>query len=238
MLSVVIPAFNEAQRLPRCLESVRESARECGLSDYEIVVCDNASTDDTARLARETGARVVHEPIRRISRSRNAGAAAAKGEWLLFVDADSWLRPPTLRGMLDAASSGTVVGGGSTIGFDRLTWWAWIALAFWTALSLSMRWAAGSFVFCRADAFREVGGFPAEVAAGEEIYLSRALTRWGRARGLRFVVLTGAPHLSSGRKFESYSLFHYLRAMTRLLISPRRGLRDNAFHDYLYDDRR
>ena len=55
----------------------------------ELIVCDNNSTDRTAEIARNAGARVVFEPVNQIARARNRGAAAATGDWLIFVDADS-----------------------------------------------------------------------------------------------------------------------------------------------------
>lgn len=159
-LSIVIPAYNEEKLLAACLRSAQAAASACGLADYEIVVCDNNSTDATPSIAHQAGAKVVFEPVNRISRSRNAGAAAAAGDWLLFIDADSYLSAATLRAMLAAAASGRWVGGGSVIDFDQKPWWGALMVGLWTAISLSLRWAAGSLVFCRADAFREVGGFP------------------------------------------------------------------------------
>ena len=237
-LSIVIPAFNEEKLLAGCLSSAREAAAACGLGDYELVVCDNASTDATARIAREAGAKLACEPVRRISRSRNAGAAAASGDWLLFIDADSRLSAATLRAMLAAAASGRWAGGGSVIDFDSKPWWGTLLVGLWTALSRTFRWAAGSFVFCRADAFKEVGGFPPDLAAGEEVGLSRGLKRWGQSRGLGFVILTKAPHVSSGRKFYLYSFAELLGVLLEIAKSPRRGLRDNAVHKQLYDGRR
>jgi len=237
-LSIIVPAFNEEKLLAGCLRSVRAAAAACGVKDYELVVCDNNSTDATARLAREAGARVVFEPVNRISLARNAGAAAAQGDWLLFIDADSRLSAATLRAMLDAAGSGRNVGGGSVIDFDRKPWWGWLLLSVWTALSRTCRWAAGSFVFCRADAFGEVGGFPAELAAAEEVDLSRRLKRWGQARGLDFTILTGAPHVSSGRKFYIYRPRELLAVLLEMAKSPRRCLRDTAIHKQFYDGRR
>jgi glycosyltransferase involved in cell wall biosynthesis len=58
--------------------------------EHEIIVCDNNSTDRTGELARAEGARVLFEPVNQISRARNAGAAVANGQWLVFVDADSF----------------------------------------------------------------------------------------------------------------------------------------------------
>jgi glycosyltransferase involved in cell wall biosynthesis len=238
LLSIIVPAFNEAALLPACLASAKAAAAACGLTDWELIVCDNASTDATARLAAEAGAKVVFEPERRIARARNAGAAAASGRWLLFIDADSVLSPESLRAVLAAAESGRVAGGGSLIDFDRKPWWGFVALAAWSAVSRLMGWAAGSFVFCRADAFRDVGGFPPELAAGEEVGLSRALKRWGAARGRGFTILTQSRHVSSGRKFYIYSPWEMLAVLWALARSPRRALGDNASLPHLYDGRR
>ena len=237
-LSIIIPAFNEEKLLPGCLDSVRAAAAACGLSGYETVVCDNASTDATARIAREAGAQVACEPVRRISRSRNAGAAAACGDWLLFIDADSQLSAAKLREMLDAIRSGRCAGGGSLIDFDSKPWWGALTLALWTALSLALRWAAGSFVFCRADAFKEIGGFPPDMGAGEEVGLSRSLGSWGRRRGLGFIILTRTRHVSSGRKFRLYSPGEFLTMLLEIAKSPRRSLRDNTVLKPFYDGRR
>ena len=83
-LSIVIPAFNEEKLLAGCLRSARAAASACGHADNEMVVCDNNSTDATASIARQAGAKVVCEPLNRISRARNTGAAVRRplGGWL------------------------------------------------------------------------------------------------------------------------------------------------------------
>ena len=90
-ISVVIPAFNEEKLLGATLRSIQEAGAAFADLGWtmEIVVCDNNSTDATAALARAAGARVVFEPVNQIARARNTGAAAADGDWLIFVDADS-----------------------------------------------------------------------------------------------------------------------------------------------------
>ena len=239
-LSIVIPAYNEEKLLGACLAGVREALALCGRPrlDSEIIVCDNASTDSTARIALSAGARVVFEPVRRISISRNSGAAAASGDWLLFIDADSLLTAATLQAMLQAAQTGRFAGGGCLIDFDRKPWWGVLPLGVWNLLSRTLRLAAGSFVFCRADAFREAGGFPPDLAAGEELGLTKALKAWGKARGLGFTILTGTRHLSSGRKFYLYGPWELLGILLKLAISPARGMRDTRVSKHLYDGRR
>lgn len=239
-LSIVVPAFNEEKLLQACLESAR-AALASGLRpgwESEIVVCDNNSTDATAAIAKEEGAAVVFEPHNQISRSRNTGARAASGDWLLFIDADSVLDPVVLGDMLSAAESGRFVGGGCLIEFDFMPPAVLFAVRAWNLLSRTMGWAAGSFVFSRADAFREVGGFSQELYAAEEIALSMALKRWGRARGLRFTILRKKPHLSSGRKARLYTSREFCRVLMSLVFSPVKTIKDRKSLFQLYDGRR
>ena len=110
-LSIIIPAFNEESLITQCLKSVTDSLavnRSAGFS-YEIIVVDNNSTDNTAKLSKRQHARVVFEPVNHIGRARNAGAAAATGDWLLFVDADSLLNPGMITDILQMIESGKYV---------------------------------------------------------------------------------------------------------------------------------
>ena len=98
-VSVVIPAFNEEKLLPSTLGAVRAAAAAFTARgwEWECVVCDNNSTDRTAEVARAAGAAVVFEPVNQIGRARDAGARAATGAWLVFIDADSWPSPAAGR---------------------------------------------------------------------------------------------------------------------------------------------
>jgi len=233
-LSVVVPAYNEEKLLRACLRSVKS----CLPPGSELIVCDNNSTDATPRIAAEEGATVVFEPHNQISRARNAGAKAATGDWLLFIDADSVLNPGTLEDLLLFMKAGCVVGGGCLVAMDRVPKRFLPLVGFWNLCSRLFLVAAGSFVFCRADAFREVGGFSEELYAGEELELSQALKRWGRQRGLDFVILTRCPHVSSGRKAYLYTGREMLDLLWRALPCPLRALRTREMLPQLYDGRR
>ena len=82
MLSIVIPTFNEEKFLPHLLKSLKEQT----FKDFEIIVADNNSTDATRSVAINVGAKVVKGGLP--ARGRNNGAKVARGEWLLFLDAD------------------------------------------------------------------------------------------------------------------------------------------------------
>lgn len=89
-VSVVIPSYNDADMLGRCLAALGTQTRPAD----EIVVVDNASTDRTCEVAVAAGARVVEEPVRGIFPATATGFDAARGELLLRLDADS-VPPPT-----------------------------------------------------------------------------------------------------------------------------------------------
>jgi glycosyltransferase involved in cell wall biosynthesis len=239
-LSIVIPAFNEARLIEHCLESVAASIAANRTSSFtsEIIVVDNNSTDNTAELAREAGAKVVFEPINQIGRARNAGAAHATGDWLLFLDADSLLIPGLLADILQMIESGKYVGCGSTLHMDRLPWWAALTLGIWTGLSIVFRWAAGALVVCRRDAFQDVGGFDQNLYALDEIALSKQLKQWGWKRGLRFTILTRHPLETSSRKVSLYSGREVTAQILRIFFLPKKTLQDKKYLSVWYDGRR
>ena len=238
-LSIIIPAYNEEKLITRCITSVfaaLESTAE--LLGTEVIVANNNSTDATADLAQRAGAVVVHEPVQQIARTRNAGARAATGDWLLFIDADSILHPVTLGDMLRHIQSGRFAAGGSVVGMDEAPRSAHLSVGVWNIFSKTFKQAAGSFVFCRADAFGEIGGFDEALFAAEEIDLSNKLKKWAKSRGLSFVILRKKPHLSSGRKFYLYSKREMFALMWRTMILPSSTLRSKKYLDLFYDGRR
>ncbi len=85
LVSVVVPARNEADALPQCLEALGQQT----YPNYEIVVVDNASADATAEVAKAYGCRVVHEETVGVGRARQRGFSVAQGEIVASTDADS-----------------------------------------------------------------------------------------------------------------------------------------------------
>jgi len=123
MVSIVVPAHNEAQVLTGTLDALRRAAASLD-RPWEIVVVDDASTDATALIARDAGARVVPVNLRHIAAVRNAGAREARGDVLVFVDADTVVPPETLAAAVGALDGGAA-GGGAHVTFDGpLPWYA------------------------------------------------------------------------------------------------------------------
>lgn len=240
LVSIIIPAFNEERLISACLKSVDAALaanRAYGFA-HEVIVVDNNSTDKTALLATEAGARVVFEPINQIARARTAGADAASGDWLLFLDADCLLNAALVDDIFRLIAQGKHVGAGSTLYMPNLPWWAAGLLHFWTALSVIFKWAAGALIVCNAKAFREVGGFNQALYAAEEVDLSRKLKQWGRAHRLAFTILRKHPIETSPRKVELYSSREIFSQFFRLLLSPWRTLQNKKRLSIWYDGRR
>jgi glycosyltransferase involved in cell wall biosynthesis len=231
VLSFVVPAHNEERYLAATLASIHAAARELGIP-YEIIVADDASTDGTADLARNGGARVVAVNHRKISATRNSGAHAALGERLIFVDADTLVDVPVVRAALAAMDAGAV-GGGAAVRFsDAAPGWAIAVMHGIVWFMRVARLAAGCYVFCTRPAFDAVGGFDEDYYGAEEWLISHALKKHGRFVVLRESVATSA------RKVQGRSFGATVRIMLMLLLRGRRGLRDRRNMGFWYEDNR
>lgn len=239
-ISVVIPAFNEEKLLGRTLGSVQQALVAFSSRDWdtEVVVCDNNSTDTTSTIARAAGAQVVFEPVNQISRARNRGAEAATGDWFIFVDADSAPTRGLFDDVADAIASGHYLAGGSTVALDTAHPAGERITRFWNWISRTFCLLAGSFIFCEARAFHEVGGFSAELFAGEELDLSHKLKRLAKARGKTVVILRQHPLVTSARKVHLYSRTEYARFLLKASFARHRVLRSREACHPWYDGRR
>ena len=239
-ISIIVPAYNEEKLIAETLQRIITAMAaflERGWSS-ELIVCDNNSTDQTAELALAGGAQLVFEPINQIGRARNRGAASAKGDWLLFIDADSHPSAELFRDMIAAIERGNCLAGGSTIRLDgpgRLARWS---TKLWNLISRSTRALAGSFIFCNAEAFRQIGGFNQELFASEELDLTRRLKKLARPSGKRIVILHNHPLATSARKFHLYSGWEYLRFLCRTAFGLGRTLKSAEECHLWYDGRR
>ena len=211
MLSIIVPAHNEERLLGPTLDALKRAAATID-EPWEIVVVDDASTDCTVEIALAYGATVVPVAFRQIAATRNAGAKAARGDKLIFVDADTVVSAAAVRGAVRAMQNGAV-GGGCAFRFDGgLPFYGRMIQAAATPLYRLFRLASGCFLFCTREAFMAVGGFDETLFAAEEATMSQALKRYGR-----FVVLR-ASVTTSGRKLRTHSIgevFSILGAMAR-----------------------
>jgi glycosyltransferase involved in cell wall biosynthesis len=230
--SLIIPAYNEEAYLPRLLDTVRQARERYyrGASAIEVIVVDNASTDDTARLARAGGCRVVPIAKRVIGASRNGGARAARGEVLAFVDADAQIHAETFN-EIDRVLTDDVIAGTTGVRFER--WSVGIACthAMLVAIGVAVRGVRAlhdfnvdtGVVFCRKADFEAIGGYSEERLFAEDVQFLLDLRRLGRRRGQRVTRGTNAKTIWSTRKFDTYGDWHYFTMPPRLVWGMLRG---------------
>jgi len=216
--SIIIPAWNEAAHIEATVHSAYR-AIEVQNHKGTVIVVDNNSSDDTASLAQSAGATVVFEPINQIARARNTGAKASNTDWLIFLDADTSLSPALLELTLTTLADDGVIGGGSTVTFDReLRGLAKATVAFWNWWSVKISVAAGCYIFCSKEAFDSVGGFDERQYAAEELYFSKRLRKLAKKSNQQFKILTEIPILTSARKFQWYSTRQKFIQVLQLLV--------------------
>jgi hypothetical protein len=184
-LSVIVPALDEAPRIGPLLE------RLSALSQAELIVADGGSRDATARLAQVHGARVVASQPGR-ARQMNAGAAAAEGDVLVFLHADTELPDRFADDVRAALAEPRVAGGAFRFALDApgLRYRILERLVGWRARGLGLPYGDQA-LFVRADVFRGIGGFP-EVELLEDVALVRAIRRRGRLVITRSAARTSA----------------------------------------------
>ena len=159
-----MPAYNEELHLLENLIKIKNSFESNSFSDYEIIVCDNNSTDNTAIIAKDFGAKVIFESFNQISKARNKGASIANGEWLIFIDADSWPSKYLVKTLLDKISQDDIIAGSSIVQFVSSPFW-WRATWKFTNISMPLLnlTPTGAFMFCKRTVFDAVGGFNEDI---------------------------------------------------------------------------
>lgn len=164
-ISVIIPAYNEEKYLPTCLKALQNQQHR---KADEIIVVDNNSHDTTSSIARHFNAHLVREPIQGLARSKNTGARYAKGDILVFLDADT-IPPHDHFAKIDkhVTNSPTCAYAGPYIHHDggRLLYWGTQIWRFYTnyfrfirAISGIQGFSGGNLIIAKS-LFHSIGGF-------------------------------------------------------------------------------
>ena len=168
--SIVIPAKDEGKNLARCLDALKNL--DCPKEDFEIIVVDNGSTDNTVEIAKSFGIGVYERPDLSLSGLRNYGAEFAKGETLAFLDADciaekDWLANASAT-LLDPRAGCT---GSTPIAPDQGPWVEKIWSSFRTRKRNRCRglWINSSNFIVRRELFEKIDGFNDMVKTCEDV---------------------------------------------------------------------
>lgn len=207
-ISLIIPAYNEGKYIGECL---REAIKNGGSVFSEIIVIDNASTDDTTKIAASfPHVRVVREEKKGLTKARERGLQEASGDVLAYIDADTrmpsgWgeavLREFTLHDNLAALS-------GPYIYYDvpliqqwivRYLWWGGLAMPFYLYAGYML--VGGNFAI-RRSVLQKMGGFDTSIEFyGEDTDIARRASKFGKVKFKpSFVMYT------SGRRFHGQGI--------------------------------
>lgn len=211
-LTIVIPVLNEAARLPETLAQLA-GMRARGV---EVIVVDGGSTDESVAVAHATGVRTLSAQAGRACQM-NAGAAAATGDVLLFLHADTTLPQRADAIVLDALGSGSHAWGRFDVLIDGRPWMLRVVAAMMNLRSRLTGIATGDqAIFVTRTAFDVVGGFP-EQPLMEDVELSRRLLALSAPACVHHKVRT------SGRRWETRGVWRTIALMWRLRWAYWRG---------------
>lgn len=220
-LSIVVPTLNEAAGIAATLSPL-QALRGLG---HEVIVADGGSHDDTVALAIPLADRVIHAPQGR-ARQMNAGAAAAGGDALLFLHADT--RLPTGAEEVIAAALGRRLWGRFDVDIEGASPWLVVVARLMNLRSRLTGIATGDQgLFVTRAAFDRAGGFPDQPLM-EDIELSKRLKRLGPPACLHDRVAT------SGRRWERDGIWRTILFMWQLRFAYWRGVAAQALAQRYY----
>lgn len=228
-LSFIVPAYNEEKYLAKCLESIKTSAKNY---DYEIIVIDNLSTDNTQSVAREYTYMVFPFSGQSIASVRNYGASFASGDWLVFVDADTVVSEELIEEMAENIIHYRVIAGGAYLKLDTHSYLAQIIEIVWAKICKSKKWFTGSFMFCSKKAFNVLGGFD------EGLFLAEDLDFSARLATVCSPIYLKATYVTSARKLHTYNLWEHLRFLIKLALNAQDVITSRSACFIHYDARR
>ena len=227
-ISVIIPTLDEGKLIEETLKQFTHELRE--RHALEIIISDGGSTDETVIIARKYADALVRHSagkLQNISLGRNAGANAAKGEVLLFINADTHIEHADefLTEMSMALRNGRVSGVTTNVHVykneerlsDRLFHTA-CNKYFWLLNVVGIGMGRGECQAVRRELFFQVGGYNEAIAAGEDFELFVRVRRHGK-----IVFLNGHAVRESPRRFRKYgylwiSFLWFLNAVSVLFF--------------------
>ena len=221
MLSIIIPAYNEEKYLPKLLDCIKRQSYK----DYEVIVADANSKDRTRQIAKSYGCRVIQGGLP--AKGRNKGARYAKGDILLFLDADVTFGRDFLRNAVNESKERKLDVAGCCIHplsnniIDKIFFGIFNLWIFATQFFYPN--ASGSGIICKKWLHRKVKGFDETIKLSEDMDYVGRCGKYGKFR-----ILTTAKSYVAMRRFEKEGRFNvgiklFLSAVYRLFFGEIRS---------------
>jgi rSAM/selenodomain-associated transferase 2 len=211
-ISVVIPVYNEAVLIAGLVKYLQQHG---GSAVHEIIVCDGGSADDTAVNARAAGATVLAAPQKGRAAQMNFAAAAATGDVLYFVHADT-LPPPQFAADIAAAVAAGYALGRCRSRFDTKSWLMKLT-AWFTRFDWFVCMGGDQTLFVTADLFKKTGGYNNDMLIMEEYEFCSKAKKLGRYK------IFASAALISTRKYIGRSWWQVQKANYRAVKLYKKG---------------
>lgn len=176
----------------------------------EIIVVDNHSTDSTSDVAVSFGASVVSEPKRNVARVRNAGANFAKGNILVFIDADTIVPAELLCRINQLMASPACLGGAADTDYRAAKPVVKIYLQVWRIIGKFAGMAQGASQFCRREVFDSLSGYDESIYMGEDVEFHWRLKQLARRRNGNVCFIEDLQVVPSTRRFDQWPIWRTL----------------------------
>lgn len=230
--SVVIPARNEEQLLPLCINSLRVAASNAEV-EIEIIVVVNRCTDRTEELAIANNCLVTHADGKNLSAIRNTGVRATSNKIVLTVDADSRVSSNLFKEITHSINTKNALSGGVMIYPERWSLGIALTILMIVPIAIYYRISAGLFYFTR-ESFEAIGGFNENIYSAEDIDFAKRLRKYARSNNKYFRTLFKAYITTSCRKFDSFGDWYFiLRPFMALTLL--KGKKSDAANKIWYD---
>lgn len=218
MISIIIPTYNEAATIAATVAAVKEKGRREDIT--EIIVADYQSTDQTVVMALSAGAKIVNSKYKGRAAQMNAGAAAAKGDILYFLHADTIPPEGFSKAIINSIEKG-YPSGCFLLSFDKRHWLMDIHCWF-TRFDINNFRFGDQSLFVRADIFKKSGAFREELIIMEDQEIIHRLKQFGRFKIIKKPVVTSARKYQLNGFVKTQIIFYLIYFMHRAGFSQKR----------------
>ncbi len=207
-VSVIVPALNEEKYIGYLFKGLKEQS----FKDFEVIVADGGSTDRTREIAKKNGAKVVVEKRRGIARGRNAGAKVAKGELLVFIDADTMPTKDLLKAYVENVKGDVVAATGPILPLEKTNkrtelGYKFVSIFFVKlAIKIGRPSIVGSNFAVKREAFEKAGRFNDNLITYEDWDLSKRLKKLGRIKYVDEAIVR-----TSARRIFAWGIFGFFK---------------------------
>lgn len=202
--SVIVPCYNEEKYIEKCLISINSQT----FKDFEIIVVDNNSRDNSYEIAKKYTERVYILKERGIAKARNYGAKMSNGKYLVFMDADVVILPNTLEIIYKFIKRNKFIGctlPKLPLEYDPILISSFIIYNHFVeelSIKINKPTIAGSFCCYDKSIFERVGGFDERLKVLEDFDLSKRISKFGKIAYIKEI-----PVLTSARRIRKWGLF-------------------------------